>query len=189
VIDSTPSQRFFQNSSTESAPGKRPVMPMMATADEAALNRGAAYLALRGLSFGGLRSYRVKRDFGSQIRRAARLASERMVACSKTSRLGSLTEKPLIRLSRIVASSEVPPTSKKLSSMLISGRPSRFFQISRLVARSWIRRPRRLDELGAAGSSIELELALPSNPYREDPFSCRISTEIYRCAEGSDVHP
>src|SRR5580698_1881847 len=87
VMDSTPSHRFFQKSSTESAPGKRPVMPMIATAEEEVVKPKPWLLQLTALP-SMVCEEAVICEARADLWRS-RFARERTVVCSKTDAIGS----------------------------------------------------------------------------------------------------
>ncbi|CAM3866612.1 hypothetical protein COSO111634_27460 [Corallococcus soli] len=83
-MDSTPSRRFFQKSSTEPAPGKRPAMPMMATS----LLPGAWGAFARGGATGAAAGA-VVRPRAPPDSRSRRWARPWTVGCSKSHTTGS----------------------------------------------------------------------------------------------------
>ncbi|CAM3655144.1 hypothetical protein COSO111634_22075 [Corallococcus soli] len=120
VTDSTPPTRFFQNVSTSGAPGKRPAMPMMATGSAPPAPPAACWRFARRASTCCLSE-------GRDASPDSTAASCATVGDWKSWTMG--ISSPCSCRSRAThwsASSELPPSSKKLSWM-----PTRSMRSSR----------------------------------------------------------
>ncbi len=113
LMDSTPSQRFCHSSATFAAPGKRPPIPTMATSSRPTPS-GAARRAGRGVIPGPLRP-----------RPSTSSARPFTVGCWKKRTTGtSVPRASRTRARSRRASSEFPPSSKKLSRTPIPPTPT-----------------------------------------------------------------
>ncbi|CAM3618280.1 hypothetical protein COSO111634_20855 [Corallococcus soli] len=126
-MDSTPSRRFFQNSSTDAAPGKRPDMPMMAMAPDGSVGAGA-FSGVRADASGavpvtGVAALKEAPDADDVSMGAApafapsrsrRSASAWTVGCSNSQTTGtSRWSASRSRLATRTTVSDVPPRSSK----------------------------------------------------------------------------